>query len=640
MDFFEAQEKALKQTRRLVLWFALCVVGVMITLYLAAVFIRPFLIQPDATHLSWWDPQLAAIICPTVGGIIVLGSLFKLVQLSAGGSVVARDMGARPVDPSTSDPLERRLLNVVEEMSIASGLSAPQVWVMDAEDGINAFAAGTDPTNAVVAVTRGCLERLNREELQGVVGHEFSHILNGDMKLNMRLMGWVFGLIMIAMLGKMLIELLRFSRGSRDSKGNGAIIGVVVAGLAMWLVGSIGVFFARLLQAAVSRQREFLADASAVQFTRNPDSLANALKKIGGFSKNGALHSSKASEARHMFFVKSELMGLGFSTHPPLKQRIKAIDPSWNGEMLQGETEEIFRDRERPDPDAPFWDGRPSGAIPSRLAPESEPLQLEELGDSQRMDPKVGEAIHRQLSERNVVFRSKTEAKALLYGLLLAQDPTLHESCFDLLATKASRAMAENAAIWNRELAGRPASEKLALVDLSLPWLRRMSRSEAKQFIEITRELIHADGHVNLFEFMLQKVIERQIAVGLGLRAVAGIRYHTLADVSHEAAVLIGAFAAISGDPEAVEAGVVEFWHRSGVDLNPVDPEKCTLADVAKALVKLEAASPVVKVRILKICALVALHDNSLEDGEIELLRAAAEAIGAPLPPLSTAMKS
>ena len=632
MDFFDAQERAVSQTRRLVLWFGLCVLGVVVTLYALAIFLRPFVVERSAIPAGWWDPKLALIIGPSIGGIIVVGSLFKLLQLSAGGSVVARDMGGRQVDPSTTDPLERRLLNVVEEMSIASGLAAPQVWVMDAEDGINAFAAGTDPTNAVVAVTRGCLERLNREELQGVVGHEFSHILNGDMKLNMRLMGWIFGLIMIAMLGRMMIELLRFSRGSRDSKGNGAILGVVVAGLGMWLVGSVGIFFARLLQAAVSRQREFLADASAVQFTRNPDGLANALKKIGGFPKNGTLQTSNAAEARHMFFVKSDFMGLGFATHPPLNDRIKAIDPSWKGEMLEAGREEIFPDREREST------VRAVGFAPPKLDSTPAPFTLESLGHSDRMDPRVGQAIHRHLSDRNVVFRSTTEAKALLYGLLLAQDPEIHAECFQLLSSRSSAAMAGNAAIWNRELTGHSASEKLALVDLSLPWLRRMGKDEAKDFIEITRALIEADGHVNLFEFMLQKVIERQIAVGMGLRPVARIRYRSLAAVARETSVLVSAFAAISSDPEALEAGVIEFWGHAGVDLNPVDPEMSTLTDVSEALGKLEEASPDVKVKILKICAMVATHDGVLEDGEIELLRAAAEAIGAPLPPLSSAM--
>jgi len=220
------------------------------------------------------------------------------------------------------------------------------VWVMDQEEGINAFAAGTDPANAVIGVTRGCLEKLNRAELQGVVAHEFSHILNGDMKLNMRLIGWIFGVVMIAMFGRMLLQLVRHLRPSRDSDGKvaGGVLLIAVAGLALWGVGSIGVLFAKLLQAGVSRQREYLADAAAVQFTRNPSGLADALKKVGGFWRNGMIQTPHAAEARHLFFASSELVRMGFATHPPLEARIRAIEPSWEGGLIEPEDQVIFED--------------------------------------------------------------------------------------------------------------------------------------------------------------------------------------------------------------------------------------------------------------------------------------------------------
>ncbi len=623
MDFFKAQDIAITRTRRLVLWFSLCVLGVIVVIYALAVVGRHFADPPAHAGLDWWDPELAMIIAPTVGGVIVLGSVFKLLQLSAGGNVVARDLGGRPVDPSTTDLLERRLLNVVEEMAIASGLAAPQVWVLEAEEGINAFAAGTDPSNAVIGVTRGCLERLNRDELQGVVAHEFSHILNGDMKLNMRLIGWIFGLVMIAMLGRMVLEILFYARGSRDSRGAGLILALAAAGVALWLVGSVGVIFARLLQAAVSRQREYLADASAVQFTRNPTGLANALKKIGGFRRNGALKAPKAAEARHLFFASSDVLKLGFATHPPLPDRIKAIDPSWDGKMLQGGVTEMFEDRGT------------RGRSPSRLAPATAAFAPGTLGDSARLDWRVGEIIREQLAEGHVVFRSRIEAKALLYGLLLAQDPADRQVSVQLLASRTDTAMAEHAATWSQELAGRTAAEKLALVDLSLPWLRRMTRNEAQAFIDATKALIAADGHVNPFEFMLQKVIERQIAVGLGLRPVARVRYQSIKSLAQEAAILTGAFAAISQDAAALEAGLREFESHTGLRLVIPEGRTFPLGEVAQALEKFEAATPLVKVQMLRICALVATHDGRLEDGEVELLRAAAEAIGSPVPPLT-----
>ncbi len=609
MDFFQAQENARKATRRLVLWFALCVIGVVAVLYALAVLAKPFVADRQATGFRWWDPELLVIVGPTIGGIIILGSLFKLLQLSSGGAVVARDLGGRPVDPGTTDTLERRLLNVVEEMSIASGIAQPEVWVLDHEDAINAFAAGTDPSNAVVGVTRGCLERLNRAELQGVIAHEFSHILNGDMKLNMRLIGWIFGLIMIAMLGRMLLEMLRYSRGSRDSKGNQGLLVVVAAGIALWLVGSVGVLFARLLQASVSRQREYLADASAVQFTRNPTGLADALKKVGGFWRNGALQTSKAAEARHLFFAKSDLMGLGFSTHPPLPDRIKAIDPSWNGEMLKTDREETF-DREpaaqrngrsvQPPPLPVF------GLAAAAAAAGAEPGNREGIG-------------------------SKSEAKALMFGLLLEPGD---EAAADLLRERTNEAMAERARAWRDQLAQEKSWRKLAMVDISLPWLRRMAREEAREFIEVSRALIAADGKLELGEFVVQKVIERHVAIGTGLRNPPRIRHQSLAALRHETAVLIGAFAALSGDEDSISKAAAEFREHTGQELPRLSLTNCSLEAVGRALDELDAATPLVKVRTLRMCGLVVSHDGVVEDRELELLRAAAEALGAAMPPL------
>ena len=419
MNFFEAQERARRSTKLLVWWFIAAVLGVIAVMYGLVVFwffkstslsgsglgeARSF----SAADL--WNPQLLLWVAGVVGGVILIGSWIKLAQLSGGGKVVAQGLGGRLVEPTTTDLLERRLLNVVEEMAIASGVPVPEVWMMDHEEAINAFAAGTDHSNAVIGVTRGTLERLTRSELQGVVAHEFSHILNGDMKLNMRLMGWIFGLVMLSLLGRVILESLRFFRGSRDSKGGGIVIVVLVAGAAVWLVGSVGVLFARLLQAAISRQREYLADASAVQFTRNPEGISGALKKIGGFPSHGRIHSPQAIEARHMFFAGSALSSL-MATHPPLGKRIAAIDPGWKGEMLMGKADPVTA--------AEF-----TGAMGFSGALEAVPHQdgLPSLGESQRLDARVGAALRDELKEAKVTSFSKQEAKALLLGLLVAAD--------------------------------------------------------------------------------------------------------------------------------------------------------------------------------------------------------------------------
>lgn len=627
MNFFEAQEQARKSSRMLVWWFALSVLGVIVVMYLLA---SGFMLLREGSEFqsaqpawsvprNWWDGDLLLGVGTVVGGVIMIGSWTKLAQLSSGGKVVAQSLGGRQVEPTTTELSERRLLNVVEEMAIASGLPVPEVWVMDGEEGINAFAAGTDNTNAVIGVTRGTLERLTRSELQGVVAHEFSHILNGDMKLNMRLMGWIFGLVMLSMLGRFMLESFRFFRGSRDSKGGGIVMALIVAGLAVWLVGSIGVLFAKMLQAAISRQREYLADASAVQFTRDPDGIAGALKKIGGFSEHGKISSPKAMEAQHMFFAGSALSSL-MATHPPLERRIKAIDPKWDGEMLKGKADAV-----RPEEFSGVM------GFAGSLENEGNTGRLEGLGESSRLDTQVGARIREELRAGKVTAFSKAEAKALLLGLLVAADEDGRITGERILHSLGLDADATTQAVgWSLDLKEYSSAKKLALVDLSLSWLRRMGRAEAEEFVAASRALIEADGEVNLFEFMLQKVIERHVCVGLGLKQVPAMKYRKLADLEGYVAQLLGTLGSLGGGEKALVKAAEEYRAHTGRDLPRV---RGNLADVAEALVEMDAATPLVKQQILRLGALVAGADAIIEDGELELLRATAEAIGAPVPP-------
>ncbi|HMO25080.1 MAG TPA: M48 family metallopeptidase, partial [Tepidisphaeraceae bacterium] len=360
MDFYTRQDQARRSTTKLVVLFTLAVIGIVGTLNLAAYFalkaaarteeVLPtsadydYLTRPGAPiprrtqvidHSQNWNVYLGITLVTLL--IIGAGSGYKTMALSAGGPAVAQMMGGKPVDPNTADPQQRMLMNVIEEMSIASGVPMPRVYVMENEPGINAFAAGKTFDDAVIGVTRGCIEKLNRDELQGVMAHEFSHILNGDMKLNIRMIAIIHGILVIALIGYMILRHIRFAGGGRRGKDDGkGVLVILAAGLVMLIIGYIGVFFGRLIQAAVSRQREFLADASAVQFTRNPAGIGGALKKIGGFSLGANVNNANAVEAQHMFFASSMTSWLGglFATHPPLPVRIKAIDPTWDGKFI------------------------------------------------------------------------------------------------------------------------------------------------------------------------------------------------------------------------------------------------------------------------------------------------------------------
>ena len=332
MNFFDAQDQARRATRWLVVIYvlatALIVAGITlvvgVALYSAS---STSIARHPGEFLQAQAPVLAAAAIITAL-FIVGATLYRTTVLSAGGGRVATDMGGTRVSADVADPLQRRLRNVVEEMAIASGVPVPEIYVLEQESGINAFAAGYAPGDAAIAVTRGTLELLDREELQGVVAHEFSHILNGDMRLNIRMMGVLYGIMVLGLIGRMILRGSHRGRMVSGRRGKGAG-GVVLIGLGLAIFGAIGVFLARIVKAAVSRQREFLADASAVQFTRQTRGIADALKKIGGYAEGSLIQATDPEEISHMLFgTGARLSGL-FATHPPLTERIQALDPSF-----------------------------------------------------------------------------------------------------------------------------------------------------------------------------------------------------------------------------------------------------------------------------------------------------------------------
>ncbi|MDX1376929.1 MAG: M48 family metallopeptidase, partial [Burkholderiales bacterium] len=339
MNFFEHQQLARRNTRVMVALYLLAVLGVIVAVdaVIAGVWLW---MQSDATLEARRAPLALSAVPPGLllwgaagpAAVIFLVSLFHTLRLGGGGEAVAAMVGARRVAAETQDPLERRYLHVVEEMAIASGMRVPGVYVMDAEAGINAFAAGYEVSNAVVAVTRGALETLTRDELQGVIAHEFSHILNGDMRLNVRMLGVLQGIVFIGAIGEFLLRTMGRGGGRRDGAAP-----LLAAGAGLLAIGAVGLVFARLIKAAVARQREFLADASSVQFTRNPGGIAGALDQIRIAAAGARIDSRRAEELSHMFFgpsVKVWLSGV-FATHPPLDARIARVEPRFDAESYR-----------------------------------------------------------------------------------------------------------------------------------------------------------------------------------------------------------------------------------------------------------------------------------------------------------------
>jgi Zn-dependent protease with chaperone function len=337
MNFFEQQDRARRNSGRLLILMVLAVLSLITLTSLVLGLVWQLFGQ---SHTSLWLASDAPISVlpswPLVGcvalaviGVVLLGSLYKQLQLSRGGQAIAERLGGRLINLSPQSLEERRLLNVVEEMALASGTSVPPVFVLD-DVGINAFAAGLTPQDAVIGITRGAICQLSRDELQGVIAHEFIHIFHGDMRLNTRLVSVLHGILLLGLIGGFLLR--SSGRGSRSSRDNSVAI-VLAIGVTLWVLGYAGTFFGNLIKAAVSRQREFLADASAVQYTRNPDSIAGALKKIGGNLYGSQLQAGHAAEFSHMYFaagISQALEGM-LATHPPLDQRILRITPGWDG---------------------------------------------------------------------------------------------------------------------------------------------------------------------------------------------------------------------------------------------------------------------------------------------------------------------
>ena len=356
MNFFDYQDRARKWTRLLVVLYALAVLLTILSVYAVVIIVfhaaapavvnvtsphhllsaDPVMVFPDDRNISywgWWEPGWFLWSALLTALVLLSGTVYKVVELAGGGAVVARLMGGSPVELQTAEPGEQRLRNVVEEMAIASGTPVPELYVLP-DESINAFAAGHTTHDAAIAVTRGALRVLTRDELQGVIAHEFSHILNCDMRLNIRLMGLLNGLLLIALSG---YYLMRFSGNAmpRRGKGAGAVALLALFGLLIMVVGYIGVFFANLIKAAIGREREYLADASAVQFTRNPAGLAGALKKIAALSEGSMIESPAAAQTSHFFIAEPGVSSwLNFlATHPPLEDRIRRLDPAFTGDL-------------------------------------------------------------------------------------------------------------------------------------------------------------------------------------------------------------------------------------------------------------------------------------------------------------------
>ncbi len=655
MDFYAEQDKARRKTRWLVLLFVFAVlllIGISNLLIAALVYSMGLTGMPANTVdgvFLWFSWQRFAWVCAAVTGTVLLVILFKWFQLASGGKGVAERLGGQRILPQTDDPDQRRCLNVVEEMALAAGLPVPPVYLLAGERGINAFAAGISPGDAVIGITQGSLNNFNREQMQGVVAHEFSHILNGDMRLNIRLAAMLKGITFISDIGGMLVRGTMRRRGTLSGRStsfgsgtsgrSGKSAQIMLLGLALWLLGWLGGLFAGFIKAAVSRQRELLADASAVQFTRNPGGVADALKVIGGYVPGTVIVEARAGELSHIFFGQiSTVLWQFFATHPPLPERIRRIEPGWDGEYIKRDRDTSYQgtpqDRVRRETERRAA-ATAAAAILARavLGEGAGPLVTEAAADAEFADvgePPTGE-ISEQLAEQ---AHDPLGANAIAYGLMMSRDPAEQEAQLQLVAATGVRGMEATVRQLLGELQALSVEWRLPLLEMSLPALKCMSEQQYRQFKDTLLKITRTDQRLDLYEWCMFQVVRHYLDPEFVQVKPSRPRHRKPVHVRQQLRTVISVLAwrghADANEREAAFARGVESVGLHNLQLRPLD--ECGVAVFSRAVTTLADSYPLLKPRLLKGMAQCAAHDGKLTAEECEILVAVAAVMDCPVP--------
>lgn len=654
MNFFEHQAQAHRESKKLLFLFVLAVICIAIAVNGTLALVWTWFMH-DADGNSRAFPHYffqtnTALIILFIGG----GTLIELMRLRDGGDAVAQMAGGRLVQPNSRDKLERRLLNIVEEMSLASGIACPRVYVMDKEDAINAFAAGYQQNEAVVAVTRGTLTRLNRDELQGVIAHEFSHILNGDMRMNIKLIGVLFGIQMLSEFGRYLIEGAARIGGGSGEKGNSLKAFLFVSGVAFFVIGYIGVFFGRLIKSAVSRQREFLADASAVQFTRNLDGIGGALRKIAGLTtvnKCGSrIHNIHAEQFSHMFLgaAKAQFLSGFFATHPPIEIRLQ---------KLYGRKIEVLNANELAVEEDPrdfipgvsgFAEQLPCLSLSHDVGSVTEgafhPLYGYQTSTNKALqvvqdDSSVNEKTNTFCLPSKIIHAARNPLGAceLVFALFLDSKNIEAFQTQQLILNQVATEQVFHAQELHHEIELLPRSMRLPLLDLAMPALKLLTQDQSKHLLGVVSRLIAADHMVSQNEFVAQVVLQRRLSQFAG-RSIS-VRYSSLSSLKKETALLLSLMVHNNYSSEqAKDAFTKACLYLPDIQLQETDFYKKSDIDfyeVKVALDKMNHLAPLAKPFLIRL--LMQASQKELSIDAADLVRGICAAIDAPIPELVSA---
>jgi len=658
MDFFEAQDRALRKTKQLVFYYAAALVLIVVAVHLAVtagiVFYEAMTLPEGATYhpgAALWEPGRLAVTAVTVILLAGLGSLYKTLSLRGGGGAVARSLGGKRVDRDTADPRRRQLLNVVEEMAIASGVPVPEVYVLEAEPSINAFAAGWSARDAVIAVSAGALERLERDELQGVVAHEYSHILFGDCRLNIRLMGILFGIMMLTVFGRLMGAMLRGGSrrgpvivarggrrggGGRGGGGGALILAVILVIVLVTIIGYIGTFFGRLIQAAISRQREFLADAAAVQFTRNPDGIAGALKKVAVSAGRGVIQHPDASEAAHLFFADGlkRPFSSALATHPPLRERIRQIQPAWDGKLETARQAPAARPEARAAA-APVARARPSGAeriSGMAVIAAAGTLSSDNLTTARQITAAIPQALDARM-------REPRGARHAIIALLMADNEADNARQWEIAGAALMEADLPALRETHSLVAAMPRAARLGALELAATTLAQSGEGLRKDFQKLLDDLIRADQRVSLYEFCLHRILKERLEPREAVVNAAPVNHLQVTDaVARAVGILLSAVAregSESADPAALVDKALNGLYLLREKVRYLEPGQPGAEDLDAALDVLRVSAYAIRAQCLR-AAVACIHaDGQLSPAEAEALRMLSLSLECPIPPLA-----
>ncbi len=644
MNFFESQDRVHKNTTLLVVLFVLAVVALIIMANVLIMIVFGFI---DGQQLRGGETLIRQMDWPTfvavgagVSVVVLAGSAYKIMALSAGGKVVAESLGGQLIPQNTQDPNQRKLLNVVEEMAIASGTPAPPVYLLANEQGINAFAAGFSPRDAVIGVTQGTIDHLSREQLQGVIAHEFSHIFNGDMRLNIRLMGALNGILILGILGYYLLYSASLSGRRRSNDKSGAAILALAIGL--MAIGFAGTFFGGLIKAAVSRQREYLADASAVQFTRNPNGIAGALKRIGGLESGSKVENPGAPEVSHAFFAQgvSGFMQMLSATHPPLAKRILRIDPQWDGKFDLSDQPDAAPDGKRAGDSETMTRqavAKNVAAVAAGAVVAGAMTAIDQIGNPKQEAVDYARSL---LSELSMVIKESARepygARAVIYSLALDKGQEVRARQLKQLQHHADPDVYALTLKLMPQMDNLDIKFRMPIIDIAIPALKQLALSQYKSFKGNLIALIKMDSRVDLMEWSLQKILFNHLDGQFFKLAPMKARHSDPASLKNEIELVLSMMAHAGAEDQSEVEGAfgasVQALESSGLVLLAKD--QIRIVDLDLALGKLHELKPMAKSRLLQACVANIWHDQRASAVEVELLRAFAGVLDCPVPPV------